>query len=515
MALFGRKKSTEPDPTPGAEPDLSAGDDAAESGSGDTVAGASDFDRDPRKARRFFEHAQTVADSKNYDYAIDLYIDGLRHDPDNMDRHEELLEVAKRRKVSGGKKAGLRDKLKSIGSDRIAKMLDAEKIWAMDFADPSLMREFMKRAVDADDVEPELALGEVAHWIGSMAMDIPGLKPKSKDFIQLRDLFARIGQYNEAVEACKKALRLDMNNQNLMAELKDLEAEKYSANNRKKTDEGGDFRSNVKDEEFVQESVKGNTRAVSAVDQAIAKRKAEYQEDPEDVDRLTKYVDALVKKETYDEEEKAMKLLGKAHQQTGQYRFKLRAGDIKMKQYAREIRDLKKNLEVAPDDDYFTGRLKETQAERLQFELDEYQERVKNYPTDLKLKFELGRRLFQTRQVDDAIAMLQQAKAEPKSRSHAHLLLGRAFLEKEWSDEAIDVLKQGIEAHPVGDDALGKELRYELLVAQLASAERSKKIDQAEEANKLASELLQADINYKDIRDRKNQANELLAKLRG
>ena len=110
--------------------------------------------------------------------------------------------------------------------------------------------------------------------------------------------------------------------------------------------------------------------------------------------------------------------------------------------------------------------------------------------------------------------MLQQAKAEPKSRSHAHLLLGRCFLDKEWSDEAIDVLKQGIEAHPISDDALGKELRYELLVALLASAERNKKIEQAEEANKLASELLQADINYKDIRDRKQQANDLLAQLR-
>ncbi len=512
MALFGRKKSAEPD----VEPDLAENGNPGSGDGGDSVAGgASDFDRDPRKARRFFEHGETTAETKNYDYSIEMYINGLRHDPDNMTRHEELLDVAKRRKVAGGKKAGLKDKLKSLGSDRIAKMLDAEKIWAMDFADPSLMREFMKRAVEADEVEPELALGEVANWIGSMAMDIPGLKPKAKEFIQLRDLFARIGQFDQAVEACKKALRLDMGNVNLIAELKDLEAEKYSSNNRSKADEGsGDFRDNVKDEDFVQESVKGNTRATSAVDQAIEKRRAEYEENPEDIDRLSKYVDALLKKETYDEEERAMKLLAKAHQQTGQYRYKSRAGDIKMKQYAREVRDLKKNLEVAPDDDYFTGRLKETQVERLKFELAEYAERIKNYPTDLKLKFELGKRLYQTKQVDEAIAMLQQAKAEPKSRSHAHLLLGRCFLDKGWSDEAIEILENGIEFHPVADDALGKELRYETLVALLASAERNKKIEQAEQANKLASELLQADINYKDIRDKKQAANDLLAELR-
>ena len=515
MAFFGRKKTTEPQTDPDVETAEAGGVDTGDGGDDTASAGASDYERDPRKARRFFEHAETVADAKNYDYAIEMYINGLRHDPDNMSRHEELLEVAKRRKVSGGKKAGLKDKLKSSGSDRIAKMLDAEKIWAMDFADPALMRDFMKRAVEADEVEPELALGEVANWIGSMALDIPGLKPRAKDFVQLRDLFARVGAYNQAVEACKKALRLDMNNVALMAELKDLEAEKYSSNNRAKTEEaGGDFRGNIKDEEFAAESQQGNTRAVSAVDQAIAKRKAEYEENPEDVDRLTKYVDALLKKEAYDEEETAMKLLAKAHQQTGQYRYKVRAGDIKMKQFARELRDLKKNLEVAPDDEYFTGRYKETVADRLEFELAEYGERVKNYPTDLKLKFELGKRLYQAKQVDEAISMLQQAKAEPKSRSHAHLLLGRCFLDKGWSDEAIEILEQGIEAHPISDDALAKELRYETLVALLASAERNKKIDQAESANKLASELLQGDINFKDIRDKKQEANDLLAKLR-
>ena len=58
------------------------------------------FKRDARKARRFFEHAETTADARNYDYAIDCYVNGLRHDPDNMAQHEALYEVAKRRQSS-------------------------------------------------------------------------------------------------------------------------------------------------------------------------------------------------------------------------------------------------------------------------------------------------------------------------------------------------------------------------------------------------------------------------------
>ncbi|MEL7087573.1 MAG: hypothetical protein AAGL98_03895, partial [Planctomycetota bacterium] len=402
MALFGKKKSKD---QPAGDGSAAGGPSGAAAGgrSGGASGGAAkSFDRDPRKARRFFDHAETVAEAKNFDYAIEMYINGLRHDPDNMARHEELLDVAKRRKVSGGKKAGLKDKLKSIGPDAVAKMLDAEKLWAMDFGDASLMREFMKKAVEADETEDDLALGEVAHWIGSMALDLPGLKPRAKDYVLLADLFERIAAYDKAVQACKSAIRLDQNNADLLDKLKGLEAQNYSAT-QTSTDKGG-FRENVADADAAMEAQQGNTRAESVVDHAIAKRRAEYEEDPEDLDRLGKYVDALLRKEAYDEEDQAMKLLARAHEQTGQYRYKVRVGDIKMKQFNRDIREVKKALVEAPGDEYFTGRLEEATKEKLDFELGEYQERVKNYPTDLKLKFELGKRMYQVGLIDDAIA---------------------------------------------------------------------------------------------------------------
>ncbi|MEM6853880.1 MAG: hypothetical protein AAF593_05675, partial [Planctomycetota bacterium] len=102
MAFFGKKKSSDDSSTAQTE----AGG-AGDNGGGEAAASGPSFPRDPRKARKFFDHAETVAEAKNYDYAIEMYINGLRHDPDNMTRHEELLDVAKRRKVGGGKKAGL------------------------------------------------------------------------------------------------------------------------------------------------------------------------------------------------------------------------------------------------------------------------------------------------------------------------------------------------------------------------------------------------------------------------
>ena len=53
-------------------------------------------DQTPAKARSFFEKAQKVAETGNIDYAIDMYLQGLRHAPDAlMDGHLPMAELAK------------------------------------------------------------------------------------------------------------------------------------------------------------------------------------------------------------------------------------------------------------------------------------------------------------------------------------------------------------------------------------------------------------------------------------
>ena len=134
--------------------------------------------RDPNKAVEIFAKAQSAATAGDFDHAIEMYIRGLRHDPGNMARHKQLLDVAQRHKVAGGEKAGMKDKPKSIGNDPVSKMLDAERLWAKDYTDAGLMHQFAKRAAEAHEAEPGLALNEVALWIASAALEWPGSQPK-------------------------------------------------------------------------------------------------------------------------------------------------------------------------------------------------------------------------------------------------------------------------------------------------------------------------------------------------
>ncbi|MEM6260342.1 MAG: hypothetical protein AAF711_07460 [Planctomycetota bacterium] len=124
------------------------------------------FNRSRGKSLKFFEYGDIAADSKNFDYAVECYIGGLRHDPDNMKRHEQLHEIAKRRGVSGGKPK----KSKPIGPSLVDKMLQAEMTWAYDWNNVGNMLDTIKAALEANNRDGEKAnLTTLAYWIASLA----------------------------------------------------------------------------------------------------------------------------------------------------------------------------------------------------------------------------------------------------------------------------------------------------------------------------------------------------------
>ena len=497
------------------------------------------FRRDPRKARRFFEHAQTTADAGNYDYAIEMYVSGLRFDPDNMEKHEALYDVGKRRKVKGGKPAGLGEKMKSGGSHPIEKMLHAEKLWAMDILNITHMVNFMKFAVEANDklsdngstsgadgAEEAAAgradtpnLGEVAYWIGKIALEnhVQSGKVKKGVLQALRDNFAAVGAFDKAVEACRYMVRLDPDNSGLLAELKNLEAEntmQQGGYSDSKAEEGG-YRNFVRDAEgqraLEQEATLRKTG--SQADDIIARRRAEHEEDPEDQSKLVKLVDALAAKESNESEKEAIEFLRKLWQESGTYRFKMRMGDIQIKQINRYLRQLRAQIEKDPENADLKQKQTDVRRKQLAFELKEYDERAQNYPTDLSLRFELGKRLHRAGKFDDAISAFQQARQDPKVRPQAYFFLGDCYLRKEWIDEAIDSLREGIEAHKIPDDRLALDLRYLRMDALERSARTTKNLERATEARELASEILRTDINFRDIKMRLDALRALVNEL--
>src|SRR3954462_12404092 len=91
-------------------------------------------EEDRKKAAAFFAQGKKVSDTGNYDYAIEMYMQGLAIDPDAQDAHQALRDVSLRRKAQGGKPIGM---LAALGLKRGTKddkqdMLNAEKLLAND-----------------------------------------------------------------------------------------------------------------------------------------------------------------------------------------------------------------------------------------------------------------------------------------------------------------------------------------------------------------------------------------------
>ena len=60
------------------------------------------------KSKPFFDRADQIAETGNWDYAVEMFLQGISRDVENITRgHERLRETALQRKASGGKGPGL------------------------------------------------------------------------------------------------------------------------------------------------------------------------------------------------------------------------------------------------------------------------------------------------------------------------------------------------------------------------------------------------------------------------
>ncbi len=468
------------------------------------------YDANPDKARRFFEHAETVSETRNYDYAIECYINGLRHDPDNMIRHEALREIALRRKVSGGKAAKWKEKLGLKAKNKIDKVLRAETLWSKDPLNLQRSIEVMQLAVEAEEEYEDLHMAEMAYWVGQLIMEKNETEkpPTKSEVLKIRDLFSEVGAWQESVNATRQAMLLAPDDLALAEQLKDLEAELAIGS-------GGyneEAREAVRDRDEVEALYDETGGTDAAVDRNIERARDAYEDSPTDDDLRLKLIKALAEKDSDESENEAIEHLTELVQKTENQRHKLAIGDITMKQMARHLRQLKKEAKTKKDPEALK-QYKALTRKRLEFELLEFTERAKNYPTDRKWRYELGRRMFLVKRYDDAITNFQTAKEDLKYRAAAHNYLGQCYLIQKWYDEAIDTLRTGLEGLPDLASDLAMDIQWYLMKALVSSSAENRSVELAKEAQKVASQILQTDINYRKIRDVIEQIRTLVKKL--
>lgn len=500
MALFGKKKS-----------------DAAPETDAEQQEAAPKFS--PEKARRFFEHAKTVHEATNYEYAMTSWLNGMRLDPSEMNALEGFWKSATVFIQEGGTKLS-RETKRSFADrkDPVQKYLGALLDWSVEQLNPALAVKAAEAASSLHGVDGA-DMAEPTYWIAERALPLIGRdkKPRKDLCVKLMEAAAAVGAYDLAVRSGDMGVRIDPSDVALATRVKNMAAQAtMSSGGYDKTGEEGGFLANIRNA-GKQQQLSDEDRLVKTddiKDRLVLTGEAEYKERPGDLPTISKLVKALVDRGRPEDEVRAYKLLMKAYEDSDQFRFRQQAGDIRLRQAKRKLSDYLAAAEQNPDDEQAVANAKKARQKFLEMELQEYRLRVEAYPTDVAIKFHLGRLEFELGNYDEAIALLQVSKNDPKNRVQSLSLLARSFLAKQWLDEAIQTFRDGLQQLTDQRSGLGMELRYGLMEALATKASEEKDLQAASEAEKLASAIAIEQIGFRDIQAKREQIKKLVAELK-
>ncbi|MCA9252215.1 MAG: hypothetical protein R3E58_02240 [Phycisphaerae bacterium] len=452
-----------------------------------------------KSAARWFEQARKLVDQRNYDYAIKSFVEGLAINPEAVEEgFKPLRGCGVARWQTGGKKPGMRETMKYSMSakDPIKGMVNAAWLLAHDPQNSDYAEGLLKNANKAH-------CDQAALWVAPIVLENlkNDKKQKPKKYTTLKDYCEEVGdrcqarrEMTEALAAYQIGLEAlstqqsvepknrDLGNvvRNLSTKLAILRGNYQTADSFRESVQDSGSQARLHDQDRI---VQSEERQAELVQHA----KEEMEANPDVEAKVISYVNLLIKDENDNREAEAIKLLIEKYKATDNYRFKLRADDIAIRQMGRNARKAKKS----GDDEAYKSLMKR----RLAFEVGAYKERVTKYPTDLRLKYEYARRLFQVSKFDEAIPLLQQSRSEPKVRHSCALYLGRCFYQKDLFAQSASILTDAIGDYELTDDDMAKELNYWLGRSQEANKDTA-------DAKQTYGKLLQVDYNYRDVRSR-------------
>lgn len=457
------------------------------------------------KARKLFAHAKKAEDTRNYEYAVELYVQGLAHWPDAIEEGlKKLRVVATARKQQGGKAPSFMTKRKypTGGKDGAQALNNALHLHGLDPTDIAYMELILQLAAKA-------GCDAVAQWIAPVLADaLNSSKKLSASHYQAAC---------EAMDKISKVARAFDNDQGAMDILRasvavaqiwakhypdsalPVRAQGHASGElaivKGKFDRADDFTDSLKDAEG-QHELQDQEKRVHTVDrtrQLIEKARRDWEENRDNANKLLNLVNLITRTETEEKENEAIKLLEDEYGATNNYVFKQKADELRIRQLNRRRRELEAKAKSAPDSDVIKKELKTHAHQQLEIETQIFEHRLQKYPTDLKLKFQLAVRYFHGKRYDEAIPMFQQSVSDGRVRAESRLYMGRCFFDKQFYPQAVETLRLGVDELENRTGNMAFALNYWLARALEASGD-------VQEAKNAYGRLIQLDYNYRDAR---------------
>jgi tetratricopeptide (TPR) repeat protein len=436
---------------------------------------------------KHLDKAAEAAKKKNFDYAVELYHQVLQLKPDHGEARRALRDCLVRRaeykKIPAAIAVlqGLPGRL-SILIGRLTKnhgqvILSAEKSLRDSPRNEGLNRTLAEALERAGHLNSAVAVWE---FLGEAEGGDDALKRAGALYYQMRDMQKALGCYETVLKRTPRDSEAEKMRKNLAAEGV-LSSGSYDPT--KSSRELARDKDKLKQLETDQKMVVGEDERTAQrrrFEEALAKTPGEKRV-------RTQLVEFLVKSRDY---RAAIEVLDQGIALDPEaFDFKERRGDIMLLDFERQIRDVE--AAASRGDAAAKTDLVDLRREKLAFEVEEFERRVADHPTDLDLRWRLARLHLDSGKVDAAIENFQQAVKDPRRRIDSLLGLGVAFERKGLLDLAKKQLDQALEGVDANSDR-GVEIRYALGTLLERKGDARGAIERYEG-------IFERDIHYKDV----------------
>lgn len=430
---------------------------------------------------KHIEKAEEAVRRKNFDYAISLYQQLLAIRPDEGRARAGLRQALSRRYeykktpkvfaiLSGGLPLMIGNLYRAIKKPAKA-AASFERYLVHDPNNPKVNGALGQCLEQAGHEASALAVYE--HLAEVDPKDVEALKSAGKLLYKQREL-------DRALEYFEKALKIAPRDQEANKMRKNLAAEGALEKGGYETAQSS--LELVKDKEQARklESEGRLYQSEEDVEAALAEVEAEIQASSDDASLHMRRAELLQKAERFEE---AVSALERAVEIQGSSDNQDKLGDAKLVLMDRRISDAREAGMVTE-----IPRLK---REKLEFQVEDLARRSQSNPTDLGLRFRLGRAYFDAERFDEAIGEFQNTLKDPKRKVDSYLMLGQCFYRKDLLDLASKQLEKALQEAGNGSPR-AKEIQYNLgLIAE--------KQNDSSSALDWYSRVYEVDINYRDV----------------
>ena len=450
----------------------------------------------PQKARDMFNKGFSAFEHGSLDYAIDMFTSCVEMEPafHQARRYMRAAEIRrlKREKVSGMQQAfealaSLPTYLQAHAAIRSNKPQQAlelsEKLMRQDPLNLRFVRLFVSAAGAADLKDAAIQTLEAVreHY------------PSDTGLLNLLgSMYLTAGRTRDARGCFERLVELHPHDPKAVKLLKDsLALDSMASDGWSSAAKTGDsFRTMIKDED---EAVRLEQQAKAVktdkdADDLIADAKSKIEKEPENINYYRQLARLYTQRKMYNE---AIQTLDKA--------LEISPGDPEVDNTRSATRLMLVDHEIeqlrAAGD---TAGADAKQAERSQFAFDDLQERVKRYPNEMRLRYDLGVVLYENGYLNEAIQQFQLSQRNQKYRIRSLYYLGMSFKKKKQFDMGLQQLETAVSELGLMDDEK-KEICYEIGLLAEEVGDKAKALE-------YLKKIYQADIGYKDVAQRVEKA---------